>query len=68
MGRMERAIGELHTDMAPIDVLHDMNDTLKRMEGLMERLVAAVEVDGKVAKLKPQPPASRRAAPRARGA
>jgi hypothetical protein len=68
MGRMERAIGELHTDMAPIDVLHEMNETLKRMEGLMERLVAATEVEGTVSAIKPQPPKSRRAAPRARGA
>ena len=68
MGRMERAIGGLHDDMAPIGVLHEMNDTLKRMESLMERLVTAVESGGTVAALKPQPQASRRAAPRARGA
>jgi hypothetical protein len=66
MGRLEKAIAELHSDMVPVQVLPEINATLKRMEALMERLVAAAEADAGV--VKPQPPKSRRAAPRGRAA
>jgi hypothetical protein len=66
MGRLEKAIGELHADMVPVQVLPEMNATLKRMEALMERLVEAVEADTGV--IKQQPPKSRRAAQRGRAA
>jgi hypothetical protein len=66
MGRLEKAIGGLHADMAPVQELPEINATLKRMEKLIERLVAAVEADSGV--VKQQPPKSRRAAQRGRAA
>jgi hypothetical protein len=68
MGRLEESIGKLHSEMAPIGVLHEMNDTLKRMEALMERLVAAQEQEQEPVSITPPRPASRRGAQRARGA
>jgi hypothetical protein len=45
MVRLETSIAGLHKEMEPIRVLPEVLAALERMEGLMERLVAAAEAD-----------------------
>ena len=67
MVRLEAAMVELQKGMEPVQELPKVVAVLERMEGLMERLVAAQEADAGVV-VKPQRAASRRAAPRGRAA
>ena len=68
MVRLEGAIGDLSTELKPVNVLPEVLASLQRVEGLLERLVAAAEADAKPTTKLKQPPASRRAAPQGRAA
>ena len=67
MNRLERAMGSMRDEMAPVQTLPDVLASLQRVEALLERLVEIHEAELAGAPVKPAP-ASRRAATRKRAA